>query len=79
MSAQIINMGMIFDENDAPDFGSVFMSKHRESGVNDYGLLQSDADKLSLITNASPGSTALCIDTQNLYILTLDGWVMFGG
>ena len=79
----VLIMGMMFDEGDVPDFGSIYAVKLESHGIlkgrNDYGLFEEDVPKLDLITNASPGSTALCDDTGNLYRLTLSGWVLIGG
>ena len=81
--SQVIVMNMIFDEGDVPDFGSIYAVNLQGGanfkGRNDYGLDEEDVSKLDLITNASPGSTALCDDTGNLYRLTKSGWVLFGG
>lgn len=75
----VIVMGMIFEEGSVPDFGSIYLVKSRYNGVNDYGLNEADVSKLDLITNAAPGSTALCDDSANLYRLTKSGWVLLGG
>ena len=75
----VIIMGMIFDTDNVPDFGSIYDVKLGYNGKNDYGLNEADVSKLDLITNAEPGSTALCDDTGNLYRLTKSGWVKFGG
>ena len=75
----VIIMGMIFEEGSVPDFGSIYLVKSRYNGVNDYGLNEADVSKLDLITNAAPGSTALCDDTANLYRLTKSCWVLLGG
>lgn len=81
--SQVIVMNMIFDEGSVPDFGSIYpvnlQGGANFKGRNDYGLNEEDVSKLDLITNASPGSTALCDDTGNLYRLTKSGWVLFGG
>lgn len=76
---KVIVMGMEFDESSVPDFGSIYLVKSRYNGVNDYGLNEADVLKLNLITNAAPGSTALCDDSANLYRLTKSGWVLLGG
>ena len=76
---KVIIMGMMFDKGEAPDFGSIFRSRERHDNVHEYGLNAADAAKLNLITNAAPGSTALCTDTGDIYILTKTGWTMFGG
>lgn len=76
---KVIVMGMEFDESSVPDFGSIYLVKSRYNGVNDYGLNEADLSKLDLITNAAPGSTALCDDSANLYRLTKSGWVLLGG
>ena len=46
--------------------------------MHEYGLNSEDVSKLDLITNAAPGSTALCTDTADIYILTKTGWAKFG-
>ena len=79
MANKRIVMGMTFDENRVPDFGSIYDVCLRHNGVNDYGLNAADVSKLSQITNAAPGSTALCDDTGDIYRLTKTGWVKFGG
>ena len=80
--AQIYVMGMIFDENNVPDFGSIRCTDLRGGanfkGKNQYILKSTDVSKLDLITNASDGSTAICTDTADLYILHMDEWVKFG-
>lgn len=79
MASQVIIMGMIFDSDNVPDFGSIRMTKSRYNGVNDYILKSTDLIKLDSITNATDGSTALCTDTGDLYILHIGEWVKFGG
>ena len=76
--SKVIIMGMIFDEGSAPDFGSIYRVCERQNNVHDYGLDSADVSKLDLITNAAPGSTALCDDTADIYRLTKSGWVKFG-
>lgn len=76
--SKVIIMGMIFDEGSAPDFGSIYRVRERQNNVHDYGLNSADVSKLDLITNAAPGSTALCDDTADIYRLTKSGWVKFG-
>ena len=78
MSSQIIVMGMIFDEEDVPEFGSIYAVRLDQNGVNEYGLNEADAPKLNLITNAAMGSTALADDSGKLYRLTSNGWTVFG-
>lgn len=76
-------MGMVFDESEAPDFGSIYCSKLRGgatfTGVNEYGLKSADVAKLDLITNAACGSTAFCVDTTDIYVLMNTGWERVGG
>ena len=76
--SKVIIMGMIFDEGSVPDFGSIYRVCERQNNVHDYGLDSADVSKLDLITNAAPGSTALCDDTADIYRLTKTGWVKFG-
>lgn len=75
-----IKWGMTFESaEDCPDFGSINCTKRRDNNVNDYILRSTDLSKLSLITNAADGSTGLCIDTGDIYVLSLGEWVKFGG
>ncbi len=76
--SKVIIMGMIFESGSEPDFGSIYRVHEGVSGVHEYGLNSEDVDKLDIITNAAPGSTALCDDTADIYRLTKTGWVMFG-
>lgn len=75
----VIVMGMIFDSENVPDFGSIRMTAQRHNNVNDYITLSTDISKLDSITNAADGSTALCTDTGDLYILHVGEWVKLGG
>ena len=72
-------MGMEFNSDNVPDFGSIRMTKQRDNHVNDYIFLSTDLSKLSLITNAAEGSTALATDTGDLYILHMGIWSILGG
>ncbi len=72
-------MGMIFSSDTVPDFGSIRLTKKRYNNVNDYIFLSTDLSKLSLITNAAEGSTALATDTGDLYILHMGIWSILGG
>lgn len=75
----VIVMGMEFPENAVPDFGSIRLTTQRHNNVNDYITLSTDISKLTFITNAGEGSTALCTDTGDLYILHVGEWVKLGG
>lgn len=78
---KVVVMGMGFDSESVPDFGSIYATKHASGdvkGINEYGLESADVEKLDLITNAACGSTALCDDTGDIYRLTKSGWVKFG-
>lgn len=72
-------MGMIFPAGSVPNFGSIYRAHEMHDNTHEYGLNAADAAKLSLITNAAPGATALCDDTGDIYRLTKSGWVKFGG
>ena len=72
-------MGMIFSSDNVPDFGSIRLTKKRYNNVNDYIFKVEDLSKLSLITNAAEGSTALATDTGDLYILHMGIWSILGG
>ena len=75
----VIVMGMEFPENAVPDFGSIRLTTQRHNNVNDYITLSADISKLDEITAAAEGSTALCTDTGDLYILHVGEWVKLGG
>lgn len=75
----VIVMGMVFESENVPDFGSIRMTAQRHNNVNDYIVLSTDVSKLDDITNAAEGSTALCTDTGDLYILHVGEWVKIGG
>ena len=73
-------MGMVFTADSVPpDFGSIRLTKKRYNNVNDYIFLSIDLSRLSLITNAAEGSTALATDTGDLYILHMGLWSILGG
>lgn len=73
-------MGMVFTADTVPpEFGSIRLTKMRHNNVNDYILKSADISKLSSITNAAEGSTALCTDTGDLHILHVGEWVKLGG
>ena len=72
-------MGMLFSSDTVPDFGSIRLTKKRYNNVNDYIFKVEDLSKLSLITNAAEGSTALATDTGDLYILHMGIWSILGG
>lgn len=73
-------MGMVFTSDTVPpEFGSIRLTKMRHNNVNDYILKSADISKLSSITNAAEGSTALCTDTGDLHILHVGEWVKLGG
>lgn len=82
MASQVI-MGMVFNDVEPPDFGSICCTDLKGGanfkGKNEYILKSTDISKLDLITNAADGSTALCTDTGDLYILHIGEWVKFGG
>lgn len=73
--SKVMIMGMTFEAGSEPDFGSIYRVREGASGVHEYGLNETDASKLSLITNAAPGSSAFCDDTMEVYRLTKTGWI----
>ena len=75
----VIVMGMTFEAGSVPAFGSIRMTAQRYNNVNDYIVLSTDISKLDDITNAAEGSTALCTDTGDLFILHVGDWVKLGG
>ena len=72
-------MGNIFaSEKQIPDYGTLFLIKEREDGINDYGGSDvEDAKKLKYITNAAIGSTCLFTD-GSLYRKDYLGWFKMG-
>ena len=76
-----IIMGMEFETGKEPDFGSIRRTSSSYNGKNEYLLKSTDVDKLDLIVEhkgASDGSTALCSDTGELYLLHLGEWRKWG-
>lgn len=57
------------------DLGSIRQVGNRFYNIKEYILKSTDVDKLKLLTNAEDGSTALCTDTHELYILHLGEWI----
>ena len=82
MASQVI-MGMVFNDVEPPDFGSIRCTDLKGGanfkGKNQYILKSTDVNKLDSITNAADGSTAICVDTSDLYILHMGEWVKLGG
>lgn len=59
------------DEKDVPDIGSWKCSKRSEGNVREYVGLSSDVGKLPVYDDLGAGSTALCVDTSQVYIFNL--------
>lgn len=75
----VIVMGMIFDSDNVPDFGSICARQITGNNVNEYALMAADVAKLSNIANAADGSTALAVDTKDLYVKISGVWSKVGG
>lgn len=82
-------MDMAFPSAEAvPDFGSIsmFFVGPKEMGyvvegnkrIRKYSLLSTDLSKLSNITNALDGSTAIAADTGAIYVLCNNTWSKSG-
>lgn len=56
------------------ELGSIKMILCRNDNMKDYTLLSADVDKLSQLTDAATGSTALCVDTTDVYIKHNGEW-----
>lgn len=67
-------MGMEFDSDNVPDFGSIRMVNRDTKNRFEYWLYAADAEKLNLITNAATGSKAVCMDTDDIYLRHDDKW-----
>lgn len=70
----VVIMGMAFEKDKAPDFGSIRLTTPEQSYIKDYILNTEDVPKLDLITNAGDGSLAYCVDTAKLYIKHIGKW-----
>lgn len=80
--AKVIIMGMIFNKDSVPNFGSLYAVKIGSGSikdVNEYGgESEEDAKYLDNITNAAYGSTCL-FGNGNIYRCEPSGWKKFGG
>ena len=74
---KIIN-GEVFEDDENPDFGSIEFTEQCGGNKREYQLNEADADKLDLLKSAGSGSTALCIDSESLYIKQQGTWRKFG-
>jgi hypothetical protein len=70
----VLIMGMQFNKEEAPDFGSIRLVNTNENYTKSYLLNSEDVPKLELITNAEDGSIAYCVDTAELYIKHIGKW-----
>ena len=70
----VVIMGMTFEKDKAPDFGSIRLTTPEQCRIKNYILNSEDVPKLQLITNAGDGSLAYCVDTAKLYIKHLGNW-----
>ena len=70
----VVIMGMTFEKDEAPDFGSIRLTTPEQSHVKSYILNSEDVPKLELITNAGDGSLAYCVDTGEMYIKHIGKW-----
>ena len=70
----VVIMGMTFQNDEVPDFGSIRLATVGQHYVKNYILNSEDVPKLDLITNAGDGSIAYCVDTGQLYIKHLGNW-----
>ena len=61
----------VYPEGEAPDLGSIRVIKN-EGGIREYVLLSADFSKLP--TYANTGSTAICVDTGEAYMLHDSTW-----
>lgn len=68
-------MGINLKDGEPLDIGSIRRTNY--IGVNDYILKSTDVGKLDKI-DTGEGSTALCTDTGELYVLHVGEWVKFG-
>ena len=80
--AKVIIMGMIFNKDSVPNFGSLYAVKIGSGSikdVNEYGgENEEDAKYLDNITNAAYGSTCL-FGNGSIYRCEPSGWKKFGG
>lgn len=78
---KVVIMGMVFDADSVPEFGSLYAVKIGSGSikdVNEYGGEdEADAEYLDNITNAACGSTCL-FGNGSIYRCEPSGWKKFG-
>lgn len=72
-------MGHLYPDDNVPEFGSICARQITGNNVNEYALMAADVAKLSNIANAADGSTALAVDTKDLYVKISGVWSKVGG
>lgn len=74
-----IIMGMTFDENNVPDFGSICLVSPDRLGVKSFRLKDTDVSKLSLMTDEVYNGSDALTDKGRLFIKLDDTWTEVTG
>lgn len=69
-----IIMGMTFDENNVPDFGSICLVSPDRLGVKSFRLKDEDVSKLSLMTDEVYNGSDALTETGRLFIKLSGSW-----
>lgn len=69
-----IVMGMTFDENNVPDFGSICLVSDDRLGVKSFRLKDEDASNLSLMTDEVYNGSDAFTDKGRLFIKLSGEW-----
>ena len=72
-------MGHLYPDDNVPEFGTICARQLTGNNVNEYALTAADVAKLANIANAADGSTALAVDTKDLYVKISGVWSKVGG
>ena len=67
-------MGMTFDENNVPDFGSICLVSPDRLGVKSFRLKDEDVSKLSLMTDEVYNGSDALTETGRLFIKLSGSW-----
>lgn len=67
-------MGMMFDDNSVPDFGSICLVTPERIGVKSFRLNDADISKLSLMTDAVYNGSDAITSSGRLFIKLSGTW-----
>lgn len=72
-------MGMTFEANNVPDFGSICLISPDYLGVKSFRLLDEDVDKLDLMTDEVHNGSDALTDAGRIFIKLQGTWREVGG